>query len=128
MNRFLLDTHTLLWWLMNSEKIGKKAKEAISDPDHQVYISAASIWEITIKKSIGKLEAPDNMTNIVIKKGFLQLPITLFHGESIRNLPKIHKDPFDRMLIIQAQQENLVIITNDSIIPQYKVNTTLASE
>ena len=128
MNRFLLDTHTFLWWLMNSQQLGSEARSKISNPDFIIFVSAVSIWEISIKKKIGKLEAPDNITNIVDQKEFEYLPISLFHGESILNLPSIHKDPFDRMLIVQAQLENLIIITNDDLIQKYNVNTILASE
>ena len=128
MNRFLLDTHTFLWWLMNSKQLGSEARSKISNPDFIIFVSAVSIWEISIKKKIGKLEAPDNITNIVDQKGFEHLPISLFHGESILNLPSIHKDPFDRMLIVQAQLENLIIITNDDLIQKYNVNSILASE
>jgi PIN domain nuclease of toxin-antitoxin system len=122
-SRYLLDTHTFLWWLKNSDKLGVKVREEISNPDNNIYVSAASIWEISIKKAIGKLEAPSNLTSIVKQKGFDQLPITLEHGEGIGELPDIHKDPFDRILVVQAQKENLIIVTNDRIIPKYKVNT-----
>ena len=88
-----------------------------------VCVSTAEIREISIKKAIGKLEAPSNLTNIVKQKGFDQLPITLEHGEGIGELPDIHNDPFDRILVVQAQKENLIIVTNDRIIPKYKVNT-----
>ncbi len=128
MNRFLLDTHTLLWWLKNSDKLGEKAREKINNPDHFVYVSAVSIWEISIKKAIGKLKAPTDLAMIIKQKGFEPLPITLEHSESIGELPDIHKDPFDRMLIVQALRENLVIITNDRIIPHYKVNTIATSK
>jgi PIN domain nuclease of toxin-antitoxin system len=71
-SRFLLDTHTFLWWLKNSDKLGVKVREEISNPDNNIYVSTASIWEISIKKAIGKLEVPSNLTNIVKQKGFDQ--------------------------------------------------------
>ena len=86
-----------------------------------MYVSTASTWEISIKKSIGKLTAPDDMDAIVESEGFEKLPITLFHGDQASSLPGLHKDPFDRMLIAQAQSEGLVIVTNDEKIIQYKI-------
>jgi len=95
--RLLLDTHALLWWLSDDAQLGKETRGAISNPRNQVYVSAASTWEISIKKTIGKLSAPDDMDAIVEDEGFDKLPITLFHGEQAGLLPEHHKDPFDRM-------------------------------
>ena len=123
MKRLLLDTHVLLWWLSDDPQLGEFCKQAITNPRNQVYVSAASAWEISIKKSIGKLTAPDDMDAIVESEGFEKLPVTLFHGNQAGSLPKLHKDPFDRMLIAQAQSEGLVIVTNDEKIIQYKIRT-----
>jgi PIN domain nuclease of toxin-antitoxin system len=121
MKRLLLDTHVLLWWLSDNPALGVRSREAIMEPRNEVYVSAASIWEISIKRSIGKLDAPDDMDSIVEEEGMLKLPITLFHGEQAGALPEIHKDPFDRMLIAQAQAEGLVIVTADKVFEQYKI-------
>jgi PIN domain nuclease of toxin-antitoxin system len=121
--QLLLDTHVLLWWLSDDPQLGESSRHAIANPRNQVYVSAASAWEISIKKSIGKLTAPDDMDAIVESEGFEKLPITLFHGDQAGSLPQLHKDPFDRMLIAQAQSEGLVIVTNDERIIQYKIRT-----
>jgi PIN domain nuclease of toxin-antitoxin system len=121
--RLLLDTHVLLWWLSDDPQLGASSRQVIANPRNPVYVSAASAWEISIKKSIGKLTAPDDMDAIVENEGFEKLPITLFHGDQAGALPELHKDPFDRMLIAQAQSEGLVIVTNDEKIIQYKIRT-----
>ena len=95
----------------------------IINPRNQVYVSAASTWEISIKKSTGKLPAPEDLDAIVEGEDFDKLPITLFHGEQAGMLPEHHKDPFDRMLIAQAQSEGLIIVTNDEKITQYNIRT-----
>ena len=91
------------------------------EPRNEVYVSAASTWEIAIKRAIGKLQAPDDMDTIVEEEGMLKLPISLFHGDQAGMLPDIHKDPFDRMLVAQAQAEGLVIVTADSVFKQYNI-------
>ncbi len=121
MKRLLLDTHVLLWWLSDDSQLGQLTRKAISDPRNQVYVSAASTWEISIKKSLGKLSAPDDMDSIVDDEGFEKLPIALFHGDQAGMLPGHHKDPFDRMLIAQAQSEGLVVVTTDQKIARYRI-------
>lgn len=121
MQRCLLDTHTLLWWLIDSPLLGKSSRLTMSDPRNQIFVSAASTWEIAIKISLGKLEAPDDMDSVVEDEGFSKLPISLYHGQLAGQLPPIHRDPFDRMLIAQAQSEGLILISADEVIPQYKV-------
>lgn len=123
MKRLLLDTHVLLWWLSDDPQLGEASRQAIANPRNQVYVSAASAWEISIKKSSGKLSAPEDLDAIVESEGFDKLPITLFHGEQAGLLPGHHKDPFDRMLIAQAQSDGLLIVTNDEKITQYKIRT-----
>jgi PIN domain nuclease of toxin-antitoxin system len=121
--RLLLDTHALLWWLSDDSRLGEVTRQVISNPRNQVFVSAASTWEISIKKTIGKLSAPDDMDAIVEDEGFDKLPITLFHGDQAGQLPEHHKDPFDRMLIAQAQSEGLIIVTNDEKITRYNIRT-----
>jgi len=121
--RLLLDTQTLLWWLADDPRLGKEARSAISESRNDVYVSAASNWEISIKKSVGKLAAPDDIDRVVEEEGFIKLPITLFHGDQAGMLPKHHKDPFDRMLVAQAQAEGLIMITSDRFIGQYVIRT-----
>lgn len=126
MQRLLLDTHALLWALEDSPELGKNARNAVIDRRNEVFVSAANVWEITIKRSLGKLRGPDNLSTAVEDMGFAQLPITLFHAELAGNLPLHHKDPFDRMLIAQAQAEGLIIVTKDDNIPRYGVRTMAA--
>ncbi|MFZ1201169.1 MAG: type II toxin-antitoxin system VapC family toxin, partial [Desulfobacterales bacterium] len=103
MLKLLLDTHVLLWWLEDSPLLNTKAKETISKGQNQVYVSAATTWEASIKKSLGKLEAPDDLDGIIKDERFLELPISCYHGQLAGHLPPIHRDPFDRMLVAQAQ-------------------------
>ena len=121
MKRLLLDTHALLWWLSDHPRLGLETRAAIADGNNSIYVSAATTWEISIKKALGKLQAPDDMESIIEKEGFTALPISLFHGDQAGLLPDHHRDPFDRMLIAQAQAEGLVLITSDGKIPPYGI-------
>ena len=114
MKRLLLDTHVLIWWLANDMELGPEAKAMIAEPRNVIAVSAASTWEISIKRALGKLVVPENMDAIVEDEGFIKLPISLFHGEQAGSLPAYHRDPFDRMLIAQAQAEGLEIVTGDA--------------
>ena len=93
----------------------------IADAANDVFVSAASVWEMSIKRSLGKLSAPENLTTVVEREGFASLPVTLFHAEQAGTLPLHHQDPFDRMLVAQAQSEGLAIVTGDTNIPRYGV-------
>ena len=121
MKRLLIDTHVLLWWLGDNKALGLQARRAIGAPDNVVYVSAASIWEISIKKSLGKLKAPDDYEVIVEEEGFEALPVSIFHAEQAGALPPLHRDPFDRMLIAQAQAEGLLLISQDRQMSEYGV-------
>ena len=123
---YLLDTHTLLWWLSENPILSKQAKTIISTPKNLIFVSAVSAWEISIKKAIGKLEAPDDLEQAITYNNFTPLEITIKDGNLAGKLSNYHNDPFDRMLIAQAMNNNLTIITKDSKIPQYKVKTILA--
>ena len=118
--RLLLDTHALLWWLAD-EGLTDQAREAIADPANLVMVSAASAWEISIKKALGKLTAPDDLERQVQESGFIALPIGLAHGIAAGQLPRRHDDPFDRMLIAQAFAEGLTIVTRDKRFAEYEV-------
>ena len=121
MRRLLLDTHTLLWWLADDPRLGHNARALIQDAHNEIYVSAASAWEISIKKACGKLVAPDDLDGILEHEGFEELPISFFHGERAGTLPPVHRDPFDRMLIAQAQAEGLDIMTADEMLKQYGI-------
>lgn len=126
MRRLLLDTHAFLWWLSDDPALGADVRQMIGEPRNQVLVSAASIWEISIKQAKGMLEAPEDLEALVEDEGFTKLPISLFHGQQAGKLPEIHRDPFDRMLIAQAQAEGLELVTADGIIPQYGVRVVSA--
>ena len=96
MQRLLLDTHTLLWAIEDNPSLNAIARSAIVDPNNDVFVSAASVWEISIKRSLGRLEAPANLGEEVRKAGFIELPVTIRHGELAARLPPHHGDPFDR--------------------------------
>ncbi len=118
----LLDTHVLLWAFENSSELAVSAREAIIDGNNLVFVSSATIWEISIKKAIGKLEVPDNLFEEMKDHRFTPLNIEFEHSILAGALPFIHKDPFDRMLVAQAMVEKLTIITRDDFIPKYHVN------
>lgn len=121
--QLLLDTHTLIWWLTNNPTLAVQAKKAIADPDNLVFVSAASAWEIAIKKSLGKLQAPDDLAEQIKAKNFIPLAISIEHAVMVEQLPTHHQDPFDRILIAQGMYEQLVIVTRDRKFDLYKVNT-----
>ena len=123
MLKLLLDTHVLLWWLEDNALLNAKAKATIIKGQNQVYVSAATTWEASIKKSLGKLKAPDDLDGIIKDERFLELPISCYHGQLAGQLPPIHRDPFDRMLIAQAQAEGLTLLTGNLNIMKYSVRT-----
>jgi len=116
--RLLLDTHVLLWWLNDSD-LGETARDAIADPDNEVFVSAASAWEIAIKQALGKLRGPIDLRAEISANGFQSLPITIEHGLTAGALPRHHEDPFDRMLIAQAQLHAMTAVTRDDRFPLY---------
>lgn len=118
--RLLLDTHALLWWLAD-EGLTDQARDAIADPANLVMVSAATAWEISIKKALGKLSAPDDLEQQIRDSGFLPLPISVAHGIAAGQLPRHHDDPFDRMLIAQAYAEGLTIVTRDKRFADYNL-------
>lgn len=122
MKHYLLDTHILLWWLLGDKKLGKKRTELITQATNRITVSTVSLWEIVIKKSVGKLEVPDNFKNIIEENEFEILPITSDHVLYLENLPSIHQDPFDRLLIAQTICEGMTLVTADTIIPHYKID------
>lgn len=120
--KFLLDTHVLIWWLSNHPNLSQPTIDVISNPDNLIFVSAASAWEIAIKKSIGKLDAPDDLVQQLEKQNFQPLSIEINHALYISKLPLHHNDPFDRILIAQAIIENLKLITCDPKFDFYSVS------
>jgi PIN domain nuclease of toxin-antitoxin system len=121
----LLDTCVVLWWLDGAEQLSPDTRAAIvSAPD--VLVSAATIWEIEINRAIGKLEVPDDVVDVVLDAGFRLLSIDAVHAVAAAGLPRHHDDLFDRMLVAQARQEQLTLVTADSRIPLYDCTTMAA--
>jgi PIN domain nuclease of toxin-antitoxin system len=119
----LLDTHVLLWWLADSNELSATHRAAIADPRNGVWVSAASVWEIAIKKRLGKLDAPGDLLEVLPASGFEQLAIRWEHAEALTRLPDHHRDPFDRILIAQAITERLTFATRDPMAEGYPVTT-----
>jgi PIN domain nuclease of toxin-antitoxin system len=120
MTRLLLDTSVLLWWQASDDKLTPAVRDAITAAD-EVLVSAASSWEASIKAALGKLEIPGPVSAALPGLGFLELPIRMVHAERAASLPPHHRDPFDRMLIAQAQVEALVLVTRDAAMRAYDV-------
>ena len=125
--RLLLDTHTFLWWCANDPKLSAAAVAAIGEASSEVFVSAVSAWEISIKARLGKLplpEPPDVFIAMMVKQhAFGVLGISLSHAVGEFNLPAHHNDPFDRLLIAQASYEKLTLVTGDAKIAEYNVQT-----
>lgn len=115
----LLDTHVLLWWLDDPALVSIEARTAIADGRNTVFVSVAVVWEILIKKAHGKLDAPENLDEVMQEERFRPLPITLEHVLALPSLPSIHDDPFDRIQAAQAKVENLRLVTRDDRLKQY---------
>ncbi len=118
----LLDANALLWWLADDPTLREPARNAMRDPTNDVLVSAASVWEIEIKRALGKLVAPDGVVGAIESAGFGALPITLADAEHAGRLPPHHRDPFDRMLIAQASRLDAVIVTRDNLFAAYGVD------
>jgi PIN domain nuclease of toxin-antitoxin system len=116
-----LDTHTFLWWLDDPQLLSKAARKAIGDGKNTVYVSAAVIWEIVIKRALGKLDAPDDLEAAMAANRFLPLPVTITHALAVQSLPDHHRDPFDRLLIAQARHEGFKLVSRDPIVARYGV-------
>jgi PIN domain nuclease of toxin-antitoxin system len=118
----LLDTHILLWWLMDDPRLSGRARELVSDPVNMIFVSSVSAWEVAIQQSLGGLTIEASLGAAVQEEGFTQLPISFAHAEEILSLPPIYKDPFDRMLVAQARVEALQLLTSDQRLLQYPVH------
>jgi len=123
---FILDTHIILWWLEDSHELRHETKSLIMNPENRILISTASIWEINIKMGIGKLKVSNEYANILIDDGFEILDIQLPHVMKVLELPDIHGDPFDRILIAQTMIEEATLVTRDKNITQFPIRFMLA--
>jgi PIN domain nuclease of toxin-antitoxin system len=121
--KLLLDTHAFMWWYSEPERIPKDTLILLLNPNHQLFISLVSLWEMQIKSQLGKLILKDDLETMVINEkqhnNINLISITLTHILKLRDLPTYHKDPFDRLLITQAQVENAILISRDSIFKHY---------
>lgn len=124
--KYLLDTHSLLWTIFEPDKLSAEAQEIIPNRDNIICVSFVSLWEVSIKQNVGRLNIPKEFFEVVRKGGFEMLPLTVSQIEKYRALPLHHRDPFDRMLVVQAQQQKLVLITRDSKISKYDVEIVKA--
>jgi PIN domain nuclease of toxin-antitoxin system len=118
--RLLLDTNAVLWAISRS-RLSPATLAAVEDPGNEVFVSAVSPWEIEIKRAKGRLKAPEDVIGAIGRAGFSHLAMTAEHGVAAGRLPPHHRDPFDRMLVAQAQFEGLTIVTGDAKIARYQV-------
>ena len=118
----LLDSHVLLWWLDGSPRLSRDIGDVIGDPQKNVFISAATTWELAIKRTLGRLAVTTDDLNRVFTSGYAEkLDVTVDHGFAIADLPPHHRDPFDRMLVAQARSEGLTLVTHDRALKPYDV-------
>lgn len=126
MMALLLDTHAFLWWLAGDTKLSRRARAAIGDHDTDVFVSAASAWEIATKYRLGKLPGAaviiSNIPDAIASQSFVALPVTVVHAQRAGGLPGDHRDPFDRMLIAQAQSEDLTLVSNEKLFDAHSVH------
>ena len=119
--KLLLDTHVFLWWLNDDPKLGPKARSAIEKPENFVFVSAATAWEIAVKRANDKLEAPGDIAAWIEQSAFTDLPIEVEHAVASAELPKHHNDPLDRLLVAQTQLEEMTLVARDDEIDKYGV-------
>jgi PIN domain nuclease of toxin-antitoxin system len=117
--KLILDTHAALWWLSGDERFGAAAEESLADATNQVLLSAAVVWEVAIKRSLGKLQAPDGFAATFLAGGAQPLPVSLEHAGEMERLPWHHRDPFDRLLIAQAIVERAALVSGDAAVRAY---------
>jgi PIN domain nuclease of toxin-antitoxin system len=126
MKPYLLDTSILIDWAVSPSNLPGGIHQTLANPRSLIFVSAVSAWEIAIKRKIGKLQSPTDVSRLIRDNRFTELPISVAHGEATNHLPLIHKDPFDRLLVAQAQTEELILITRDKEILKYDVLTLAA--
>ena len=120
--RYLLDTHVLLWSVSDAKQLCLSTRKIIESPDHIIFVSLVSLWELKIKESIGKVSLPKDFYTGIERAGFELLNMNLEHIVALGNLPVHHRDPFDRMLIAQALSEQMTLISKDEDIQKYTVS------
>ena len=120
--KLLLDTRAALWWLSEDERFSEATADQLTDETNQVLLSAVVVWEVAIKRSLGKLEAPENLASTLLDAGLQALPVSLDHAAAVEQLPWHHRDPFDRMLVAQAAIEGAAVVSHDEALQPYEVN------
>jgi PIN domain nuclease of toxin-antitoxin system len=119
----LLDTHVMLWWMAGeSDRVSSTAVEAINGQGARVIVSAVSVWEVAIKRGLGKLDAPDDLLPQLEQARVELLPITARHADRVATLPPHHRDPFDRLLVAQATSERLAVVSADESLRRYDID------
>jgi PIN domain nuclease of toxin-antitoxin system len=119
--KLLLDTHAALWWLSGDERFGEQAAHQLTDETNQVLLSAAVVWEVAVKRSLGKLDAPEDLAPTLLGAGVQARAVTVDHAAAVELLPWHHGDPFDRMLVAQASIEGAAIVSRDASLRPYGV-------
>jgi PIN domain nuclease of toxin-antitoxin system len=117
--RLLLDTHALIWWMADAPELSDRARSAIAERSNEVMVSIASLWEIVIKRALGKLEFPEDVETTLAVEGFGLLPIGLGHLRALESLPALHRGPFDRMVVAQALADGFVMVSGDPAVARY---------
>jgi PIN domain nuclease of toxin-antitoxin system len=119
--KLLLDTHAALWWLSGDDRFGDQAARQLTDDTNQVLLSAAVVWEVAIKRSLGKLDAPADLAPTLLEAGAQRLAVTLEHVAAVEHLPPHHRDPFDRLLVAQAGIEGAALVSGDEALRPYGI-------
>lgn len=119
--RLLLDTHAAIWWLSDDPRLGADAAEQLRDDSNVVLLSAAVVWEVAIKRSLGKLDTPDGFALRLLEAGAVPLAVSIEHAAGVEQLPHHHRDPFDRLLISQARIERVTLVSADKALLAYDV-------
>jgi PIN domain nuclease of toxin-antitoxin system len=119
----LLDTHVAIWFLEDPAQLAGEARAVIEDAENVVHLSAVSVWETAIKQAAGRIAMPEALDRGAARVGFTELAVTWQHGRVAAALPSVHRDPFDRMLVAQAQTEDLVLLTRDADVRRYDIAT-----
>jgi PIN domain nuclease of toxin-antitoxin system len=117
--KLIVDTHAALWLLAEDERLSARADQMLTDSSNEVLLSAAVVWEVAIKRSLGKLDAPEGFATMLLDAGAAPLPIGVDHAEAVRSLPWHHRDPFDRLLVTQTVLEGAVLVSNDNRMRAY---------
>lgn len=121
--RVLLDTHAVLWSLEGSHSLSRTAREVIEDERNEILVSVVSAWEMTVKRALGKLTFPDDLEETLAEAGFIQRLVRFADCNRLSALPSIHRDPFDRMLISQAMEDGIPLVTRDEMVARYPLQT-----